>query len=59
MRISHITPDGNEAYVHEVPQFGLGVFLMSDNGECKDSILQALEAGYTPVSYTHLRAHET
>ncbi|MBL6731656.1 MAG: aldo/keto reductase [Candidatus Poseidoniaceae archaeon] len=49
MRISHITPDGNEAYVHEVPQFGLGVFLMSDDGECKDSILKALEAGYTHI----------
>ena len=49
MRISHKTPDGNEAYVHEVPQFGLGVFLMSDDGECKDSILKALEAGYTHI----------
>ena len=49
MRISHKTPDGNEAYVHEVPQFGLGVFLMSDDGECKDSVLKALEAGYTHI----------
>jgi diketogulonate reductase-like aldo/keto reductase len=49
MRISHKTPDGNESYVHEVPQFGLGVFLMSDDGECKDSILKALEAGYTHI----------
>jgi len=49
MRISHNTQDGNEAYVHEIPQFGLGVFLMSDDGECKDSILKALEAGYTHI----------
>ena len=48
MRISHITPDGNEAYVHEVPQFGLGVFLMSDDGECKDSILCLLYTSPSP-----------
>ena len=49
MRISHTTPDGSEAYVHEVPQFGLGVFLMSKKGECKNSVLKALDAGYTHI----------
>ena len=49
MRISHSTPSGGEEFVHEVPQFGLGVFLMSEEGECKSSVLAALEAGYTHI----------
>ena len=49
MRISHSTPNGKEEFVHEVPQFGLGVFLMSEEGECKSSVLAALEAGYTHI----------
>jgi diketogulonate reductase-like aldo/keto reductase len=49
MRISHSTPNGGEEFVHEVPQFGLGVFLMSEEGECKNSVLAALEAGYTHI----------
>ena len=49
MRISHSTPNGGEEFVHEVPQFGLGVFLMSEEGECKSSVLAALEAGYTHI----------
>lgn len=49
MRISHSTPNGGEEFVHEVPQFGLGVFLMSEEGECKSSVLAALQAGYTHI----------
>jgi diketogulonate reductase-like aldo/keto reductase len=49
MRISHSTPNGGEEFVHEVPKFGLGVFLMSEEGECKNSVLAALEAGYTHI----------
>ena len=49
MRISHTTPEGEQAFPHEIPQFGLGVFLMSDDGECKRSVLTALEAGYTHI----------
>lgn len=49
MRISHSTPNGGEEFAHEVPQFGLGVFLMSEEGECKNSVLAALEAGYTHI----------
>ena len=49
MRISHSTPNGSEEFVHEVPQFGLGVFLMSEEGECKNSVLTALKAGYTHI----------
>ena len=49
MRISHTTPDGQVKYEHDIPQFGLGVFLMSKEGECKSSVLAALEAGYTHI----------
>ena len=48
MRISHSTSDG-EKFEHDIPQFGLGVFLMSEEGECKKSVLTALEAGYTHI----------
>ena len=48
MRISHNTSDG-EKFEHNIPQFGLGVFLMSEEGECKKSVLTALEAGYTHI----------
>lgn len=49
MRISHTMPNGGTAFEHEIPQFGLGVFLMSKTGECKSSVLKALEAGYTHI----------
>lgn len=49
MRISHTTPEGEQAFPHEIPQFGLGVFLMSDDGECKQSVLTAFETGYTHI----------
>ena len=48
MRISHSTSNG-EKFEHDIPQFGLGVFLMSEEGECKKSVLAALEAGYTHI----------
>ena len=46
--MSHSTSDG-EKFEHDIPQFGLGVFLMSEEGECKKSVLTALEAGYTHI----------
>ena len=49
MRISHSTQSGEEKFEHDIPQFGLGVFLMSEEGECKNSVLAALEAGYTHI----------
>ena len=49
MRISHMTPSGTERFEHEIPQFGLGVFLMSEEGECRNSVLAALDAGYTHI----------
>ena len=58
MRISHQTADGSEAFVHEVPQFGLGVFLMTAEDECKTSVLAALEAGYTHIDTASMYNNE-
>lgn len=58
MRISHNTPDGKEAYAHEVPQFGLGVFLMTTEGECKNSVLKALDSGYTHIDTASMYNNE-
>ena len=49
MRISHRSPDGGESFPSEIPSFGLGVFLMSEPGECKSACLAALAAGYTHI----------
>ncbi len=58
MHISHQTPEGKEAYPTEIPQFGLGVFLMSEPGECKSSVLAALKAGYTHIDTASMYANE-
>jgi len=58
MHISHQTPEGKEAYPTEIPQFGLGVFLMSDNGECKSSVVAALKAGYTHIDTASMYQNE-
>ena len=58
MHISHQTPEGKEAYPTEIPQFGLGVFLMSDGGECKSSVLAALKAGYTHIDTASMYQNE-
>ena len=49
MRISHLSADGAESHPHEIPSFGLGVFLVSEPGECKAACIAALEAGYTHI----------
>ncbi len=58
MHISHQTPEGKEAYPTEIPQFGLGVFLMSDDGECKSSVVAALKAGYTHIDTASMYQNE-
>ena len=58
MRISHRTADGGEAFALNIPQFGLGVFLMTSEGECKSSILTALEAGYTHIDTASMYQNE-
>ena len=54
MHISHQTPEGKKAYPTEIPQFGLGVFLMSDGGEGNSSVLAALTAGYSHIDTASL-----
>ncbi|MBN17456.1 MAG: hypothetical protein CMB37_04785 [Euryarchaeota archaeon] len=58
MRISHRTANGTSTYPHEVPQFGLGVFLMSEPGECKNACLAALKAGYTHIDTARAYSNE-
>ena len=58
MRISHSTLTGDEAYVHDIPSFGLGVFLMSEPGECKSACLAALNAGYTHIDTARAYSNE-
>mgnify|MGYP002848769952 CR=1 FL=1 len=57
MRIGHQTVSGVE-YTHEIPSFGLGVFLMSEPGECKSACLAALEAGYTHIDTARAYSNE-
>ena len=58
MRISHSSPDGGEYYPSEIPSFGLGVFLMSESGECKSACLAALAAGYTHIDTARAYGNE-
>ena len=58
MQIGHMTQDGSHAYSLNIPQFGLGVFLMSEPGECKSSVLAALKAGYTHIDTASMYANE-
>ena len=60
LTISHRTPDGKSAFPVEIPQFGLGVFLMKDDDECGNACAWALENGYrhldTATVYENERA---
>jgi diketogulonate reductase-like aldo/keto reductase len=58
MQIGHMTQDGSHAYSLNIPQFGLGVFLMSEPDECKSSVLAALKAGYTHIDTASMYANE-
>ncbi len=49
MQIGHLTSDGKEEYISDIPQFGLGTFLMSESGECREAVLTALELGYRHI----------
>jgi diketogulonate reductase-like aldo/keto reductase len=57
MRIGHRTAQGVE-YPHEIPTFGLGVFLMTEQGECKSACLAALAAGYTHIDTARAYSNE-
>ena len=49
LTIGHRTPEGELAHTSEVPQFGLGTFLMKESGLCRQACLWALEAGYRHI----------
>lgn len=49
LTIGHMTSNGELAHTSEVPQFGLGTFLMSEAGECKKAVLTALKLGYKHI----------
>ncbi|MDP6662241.1 MAG: aldo/keto reductase, partial [Candidatus Thalassarchaeaceae archaeon] len=40
------TSTGERLHQVDMPRFGLGVYLMGEPGECKSSVLYALEQGY-------------
>lgn len=43
------TSTGERMHQVEMPTFGLGVYLMGEPGECKNSVLYALEQGYRMI----------
>jgi len=43
------TSTGERLHQVEMPTFGLGVYLMGEAGECKNSVLYALEQGYRMI----------
>ena len=43
------TSSGDRVHEIEMPVFGLGVYLMNEPGECKSSVLFALEQGYRMI----------
>ena len=49
IQIGHLTVDGKKEFTSNVPQFGLGTFLMSEPGECFQAVLTALELGYRHI----------
>ncbi|MDP6742000.1 MAG: aldo/keto reductase [Candidatus Thalassarchaeaceae archaeon] len=49
LTIGHATANDELAHTSEVPQFGLGTFLMSEIGECEQSVLSALKLGYRHI----------
>jgi diketogulonate reductase-like aldo/keto reductase len=49
LTIGHMTSSGKLSHTSEVPQFGLGTFLMTKPGECKDAVLTALKLGYKHI----------
>jgi diketogulonate reductase-like aldo/keto reductase len=60
LTISHRTTDGKSAFPVEIPQLGLGVFLMKEDDECGNACAWALETGYrhldTAAVYENERA---
>ncbi len=58
LTIGHRTPEGELAHTSEVPQFGLGTFLMKESGLCRQACLWALEAGYRHIDTAKVYENE-
>ena len=58
LTIGHRTPEGELAHTSEVPQFGLGTFLMKKSGLCRQACLWALEAGYRHIDTAKVYENE-
>ncbi len=56
--ISHKKPDGDVSHSIQIPQFGLGVFLMKEDGECLNSCSWALENGYRHIDTAAMYENE-
>ncbi|HJO84362.1 MAG TPA: aldo/keto reductase, partial [Candidatus Thalassarchaeaceae archaeon] len=52
------TSSGDRVHEIEMPNFGLGVYLMTDPGECKSSVLYALEQGYRMIDTARAYGNE-
>ncbi|MDP6661634.1 MAG: aldo/keto reductase, partial [Candidatus Thalassarchaeaceae archaeon] len=52
------TSSGDRLHEIEMPVFGLGVYLMSEPGECKSSVLCALEQGYRMIDTARAYGNE-
>lgn len=49
LTIGHMTRAGRPAHTSQVPKFGLGTFLMSEEDECRDAVLHAIRVGYRHI----------
>lgn len=47
--IGHAMRSGEVAHTSQVPKLGLGTFLMSRQGECRDAVLHAIGVGYRHI----------
>jgi len=59
LTLGHRSNDGKTVHEIEVPQFGLGVFLMKKNGECRNSCQWALSSGYRHIDTAAVYENES
>lgn len=43
---------------YEIPQMGIGVFMIKDHEECKQSVLNALKIGYRHIDTAQVYKNE-
>ena len=58
--IGHINTDtGQREHEVQIPRFGLGVWQMSEGGECKTAVQHAISSGYRLIDTARSYANET